>query len=167
MTQPIWATFPIFYGICVEGHTCEAELPHINEKTTSYKRKCGNRIGNIGGQGCLQPATTRTCRPCPPPPSTCNHIAPHCNHIATTLQPHCNHIATTCTEVGVQQSNGVCANGHQWHLVHVHWDRRHGMAWHGMACGRVGVLACRYKPLAFQSTWLCRSTSQQHTTQPS
>ena len=25
----IWATFPIFYGICMQEHTCEAKLPHI------------------------------------------------------------------------------------------------------------------------------------------
>ena len=24
------STFPIFYGICMEAHTCEANLPHIN-----------------------------------------------------------------------------------------------------------------------------------------
>ena len=28
----VWATFSTFYGICMEEHTCEARLPHINGK---------------------------------------------------------------------------------------------------------------------------------------
>ena len=28
--RTIWATFPIFYGICMQEHTYEAKLPHIN-----------------------------------------------------------------------------------------------------------------------------------------
>ena len=35
-----WATFPIFYGTCMEENTCEAKLSHINEKG-------GKKIGNI------------------------------------------------------------------------------------------------------------------------
>ena len=32
ITSSILATFPIFYGICMEEHTCKAKLPHINGK---------------------------------------------------------------------------------------------------------------------------------------
>ena len=44
IASSVSATFPMFYGICTEEHTCEAILPQ-------YKRKCDTKIGNIGDKG--------------------------------------------------------------------------------------------------------------------
>ena len=41
ITSSVWATFQIFYGICMEENTCEAKLPDI-------KRDCGKQIEHIG-----------------------------------------------------------------------------------------------------------------------
>ena len=45
ITLSMWATFPIFYGICMEEHTCEARLPHTSGNVVR-KRK------HLYAQGC-------------------------------------------------------------------------------------------------------------------
>ena len=43
ITSSMGATFPIFYGICMKEHTCEAKLPHINGKVVRNREISGGQ----------------------------------------------------------------------------------------------------------------------------
>ena len=47
-----WATFPIFYGICMEEHTCEARLPHVNGNVVRNRGNWDKGAVQVGGGVC-------------------------------------------------------------------------------------------------------------------